>query len=232
MAKYVVLTGGGIKSAAAAAKCRQDGPVELVHVDYGQASVRRELTAVAALAAWMAGAELATYSIAPGQIDFHEGGEPGGPASDGQRAVTQGGARLSDNPAGRVMLLLSIGVRHAVSVGATEVVTGLSFEANVDHIGLSCPEGQPDRRRQFLHAMSMAAESMPTNGPAVRVFAPLSDMPFADIVKLATHFEIPLDRTWTCGSGAERPCGACGPCKARAQAFVKAGIVDPALAAT
>ena len=61
MAKYVVMTGGGIKSAAAAAKCRQDGPIELVHVDYGQASVRRELTAVAALAGWMAGVECSGF---------------------------------------------------------------------------------------------------------------------------------------------------------------------------
>ena len=57
--------------------------------------------------------------------------------------------------------------------------------------------------------------------------APLIDATYTDMVKLARHFQIPLEKTWTCTQATGRPCGRCEACKARAAACVEAGVVDP-----
>lgn len=49
----------------------------------------------------------------------------------------------------------------------------------------------------------------------------------AEIVKLAHHISVPLDKTWSCDLGGARGCGKCGCCFTRKFAFIKAGIEDP-----
>jgi 7-cyano-7-deazaguanine synthase len=64
----------------------------------------------------------------------------------------------------------------------------------------------------------------------IRIEAPIITMSKADIVRYGNDIGAPLELTWSCYAGLDRPCGACDSCELRAAGFAAAGILDPALA--
>ena len=59
--------------------------------------------------------------------------------------------------------------------------------------------------------------------------APLLYMNKAEVVKTGLELNAPYKYTWSCYEGGETPCGNCGTCIDRANAFKANGIKDPAL---
>ena len=57
--------------------------------------------------------------------------------------------------------------------------------------------------------------------------APYLHLTKADIVKLGTGLGVDYADTWTCYRGEDRPCGKCGACTERIEAFREAGVEDP-----
>jgi 7-cyano-7-deazaguanine synthase len=53
----------------------------------------------------------------------------------------------------------------------------------------------------------------------------------AEIVRYGMALGAPLELTWSCYAGGERPCGVCDSCQLRAAGFAAAGLADPALEA-
>jgi 7-cyano-7-deazaguanine synthase in queuosine biosynthesis len=49
----------------------------------------------------------------------------------------------------------------------------------------------------------------------------------ADIVKIGINLGVDYALTWTCYKGEARPCGKCGACVERMEAFREAGVRDP-----
>lgn len=84
-----------------------------------------------------------------------------------------------------------------------------------------------DCSEEFTSAMNTAIV-IGTYGK-VRVVAPLVNMNKAGVVKLGLSLGVPYDRTWSCYAGGDKPCGKCGTCIDRANAFAANGISDPAL---
>lgn len=84
-----------------------------------------------------------------------------------------------------------------------------------------------DCSEEFTSAMNTAIV-IGTYG-RVRVVAPLVNMNKAGVVKLGLSLGVPYDRTWSCYCGGDKPCGKCGTCIDRANAFAANGISDPAL---
>lgn len=84
-----------------------------------------------------------------------------------------------------------------------------------------------DCSEEFTSAMNTAIV-IGTYGK-VRVVAPLVNMNKAGVVKLGLSLGVPYDRTWSCYCGGDKPCGKCGTCIDRANAFAANGISDPAL---
>lgn len=84
-----------------------------------------------------------------------------------------------------------------------------------------------DCSEEFTSAMNTAIV-IGTYGK-VRVVAPLVNMNKAGVVKLGLSLGVPYDRTWSCYAGGDKPCGHCGTCIDRANAFATNGISDPAL---
>jgi 7-cyano-7-deazaguanine synthase len=86
----------------------------------------------------------------------------------------------------------------------------------------------PDCRPEFVDAMSKAFDLCDWH--TLGLHAPYLDMTKGDICKRGVELGVPYEKTWTCYVGGDRPCGQCGSCTERAEAFEFAGIPDPLLA--
>jgi 7-cyano-7-deazaguanine synthase len=116
----------------------------------------------------------------------------------------------------RNMIMLSIAVGWAVSTKSHSVFWAAHAG---DHIIY------PDCRPEFFHSMANAI----LDGNAwndIILEAPFIYKTKADIVKLGTQLNAPLDQTWSCYKGGILHCGKCGTCVERKEAFQLAGIVD------
>jgi len=87
----------------------------------------------------------------------------------------------------------------------------------------------PDCRPEFVEAMGKALGLCDWH--TLSLHAPYIDMTKGDICKRGVELRVPYEKTWTCYVGGDRPCGRCGSCTERAEAFEFAGVPDPLLAA-
>jgi 7-cyano-7-deazaguanine synthase len=83
----------------------------------------------------------------------------------------------------------------------------------------------PDCRPPFVQAMKNAFNLC--DWSRVRLEAPYLRLNKADILKIGFPLSVPYEDTWTCYKGGEKPCGACGSCTERAEAFRIMNIPDP-----
>lgn len=212
--KTVALLSGGIDGATALYWSLDEGNECLaVSVDYGQRH-RRELQAAEAIsrvagvphvlvnAGWLG--QLGRSSLTDGGLD-----NPRAHQEDASQAVTVVPARNT--------VLLSIGLAHAVALGYDRVVFGAHAGDRAIY---------PDCRPEYVKSMS-AVGRLCDHSP-VAVVAPLIALDKAGVVSLAILLDVPLDETWTCYEGRNKPCGQCGACRERREAFDGAGAVDPA----
>lgn len=85
----------------------------------------------------------------------------------------------------------------------------------------------PDCSELFNLAMQDAIRI--GSGEQLRIEAPFVGMTKADVVRTGLGLGVPYELTWSCYEGKDRPCGVCGTCIDRAEAFAKNGVKDPAL---
>lgn len=116
----------------------------------------------------------------------------------------------------RNMILLSLAIGYAVSLGSTEVFYGAH---SGDH------DIYPDCRPEFVEAMNVVSGI--ANYDDVQIISPfLYDSKLA-ILEAGLNMGLDYGQTWTCYLGQEKACGKCGSCVERLDAFAKAGITDP-----
>lgn len=118
----------------------------------------------------------------------------------------------------RNMIMLSIATGYAVSIGAEHVFFGAHAGDHAIY---------PDCRKEFVEEFNKSTQI--ANYTPVTIHAPFLDMDKGDIAILGTKLNVPYENTWTCYKGLEMPCGVCGACGERAEAFSKAGVPDPLL---
>jgi len=116
----------------------------------------------------------------------------------------------------RNMILLAVAIGHAVSLGFGAVSYGAH---SGDHAIY------PDCREVFASAMNTAA--MLCDWQEIRLVRPFIGMTKGEIARLGGRLGVPFHLTWTCYEGGELPCGKCGACVERREAFEFAGIEDP-----
>ena len=85
-----------------------------------------------------------------------------------------------------------------------------------------------DCSQDFTDAMKKAIE-IGTYGK-VHLEAPLVNLNKAQVVARGLSIDVPYQFTWSCYEGGDTPCGTCGTCIDRANAFKANGVEDPALA--
>lgn len=85
----------------------------------------------------------------------------------------------------------------------------------------------PDCSDIFNKAMNQAIYE--GSGHQLEINAPFVKMTKAQIVKIGLELKVPYELTWSCYEGNDKPCGMCGTCLDRQNAFLENGIIDPLL---
>lgn len=95
------------------------------------------------------------------------------------------------------------------------------------HADDAAGEAYADCSPAFTDAMDSAI-GIGTYGK-VHLKAPLVHLNKAGVVKLGLELGTPYHLTWSCYKGGDKPCGKCGTCIDRANAFKANGVEDPAI---
>ena len=116
----------------------------------------------------------------------------------------------------RNMILLSLAIGYAVSIGAEKVYYGAH---SGDH------DIYPDCRPIFVEKMNEVAAV--ANYEATEIYSPYLKSDKIGILKDGIRMGLDYSKTWTCYNGREKACGQCGSCIERLEAFEKNGLTDP-----
>ena len=116
----------------------------------------------------------------------------------------------------RNMILLSLAVGYAVSVGAAQVYYGAHAG---DHMIY------PDCRPEFVQKMNDVCQI--ANYESVEIFSPYLNVNKTAILTDGLAMGLDYSDTWTCYNGREKACGKCGSCQERLEAFSENGQKDP-----
>ena len=116
----------------------------------------------------------------------------------------------------RNMILLSLAVGYAVSVGAGQVYYGAH---SGDHAIY------PDCRPEFVLKMNDVCKI--ANYESVEIFSPYLTVDKTAILTDGLSMGLDYSNTWTCYNGREKACGKCGACQERLEAFRDNNEVDP-----
>ena len=125
-----------------------------------------------------------------------------------------------------LMCLLEMGLflSSAASIALSKSCNIIYYGAHSDDAAGSA---YPDCSKVFNNAMNQAIYE--GSGHQLEIKAPFVEMTKADIVKIGLSLGVPYQLTWSCYEGNDTPCGTCGTCIDRQNAFLKNGIKDPLL---
>jgi len=123
-------------------------------------------------------------------------------------------------------------VLHAIEVKkmlSDEVEATLYMAPNaIDYSGY--PDCRPEFYEQMKQTLRFGSKVGAEYGITMQVETPIIQMSKADIVKMATELNAPVEHTWSCYEAGDTPCGSCDACILRAKGFQDAGVPDPLLA--
>ncbi len=113
----------------------------------------------------------------------------------------------------RNMIMMSIAVGYGCSVGADWLCIGVHAG---DHAMY------PDCRAEFIDAFKKAVALCDWHN--FSLYAPFQSLNKKGILEVGIPLGVDYDKTWTCYKGLDAPCGTCGSCTERAEAFAAAGL--------
>jgi 7-cyano-7-deazaguanine synthase len=121
----------------------------------------------------------------------------------------------------RNIIFLSIAAGLAETIGADRIYIGANA---LDYSGY--PDCRPEFFQAFENVLAVGTKRG-VEGRPVRVVTPILRLTKAEIIKLGTELDAPLELTWSCYKGGARACGRCDSCLLRLKGFREAGMVDP-----
>lgn len=118
----------------------------------------------------------------------------------------------------RNVVFLSIGAAFAENYRFDTIVTGFDAEE-----AATFPDNTPEFVENFNRMLNTGTLTHP------KLYTPLISMSKTEIVRRGLEIRAPIEWSWSCYEGGERPCGICESCMRRARAFNVAGVNDPLL---
>lgn len=212
----VVLASGGMDSCVCAAIAHRDYDLAMLHVQYGQRTQARELTAFHQLAdhfnakhrlvtnldhlTKIGGSSLTDHNMSISEADLEHGGIP-----------------TSYVPF-RNAHLLAIAVSWGEVLGAKRIFFGAVEEDS---------SGYPDCRAAFVAGFNHLIATGTKPDTDLQIETPLIALNKEAIVAKGLALEAPLALTWSCYRNEDRACGHCDSCALRLRGFHQAGAEDP-----
>ncbi len=221
--RAVALLSSGMDSVVAATLVAREGELELaLTFDYGQRAAVREAEYAARVCEalgvahrvlkleWLA--EITTTALVDTSRSLPELGDE---ELDSEAAHESAKQVWVPNRNG---VFVNIGASFAEAHGCEAVVVGFDAEEAATF---------PDNSREYVEAATRALRYSTLSG--VRVHAPLVGMSKPEIARLGLEIGAPLEWSWSCYTGGEKPCLRCESCRRRARAFRSIGREDPLL---
>lgn len=121
----------------------------------------------------------------------------------------------------RNIVFLSVALSYSEAIGAEAIYIGVNA---LDY------SGYPDCRPEFIEAFQEVINKgtvAGAHGKGIRIEAPLQHLTKAEIVKLGSELDAPLQFTHSCYQGTDPSCGVCDSCQLRIKGFKEAGVADP-----
>jgi 7-cyano-7-deazaguanine synthase len=219
----IVLVSGGMDSCVTAALANEEYRLAFLHVNYGQRTEARELTAFNEVADFYRADKRLVVSLEHLKVI---GGsaltDDTIPVPDAFISHSAFHIPNSEIPVTYVPFrnahLLSIAVSWAEVIGASKLFIGAVEEDS---------SGYPDCRETFYRAFNKVIETGTKPETRVEIITPLIHMKKSEIVKRGAALGAPLHLTWSCYQNSEKACGRCESCALRLKGFREAGIPDP-----
>jgi len=216
MKKAVVLLSGGLDSATTLFYAKKKGyRIYCLVFDYGQRH-KKEIKSAVKIAA-KAGCK---YQIIKIKLPWK-----GSALLDKRISIPK--PKASGIPvtyvSARNTIFLSFALSFAETIGAQDIFIGANA---VDFSGY--PDCRPSYYKIF-NKLSRLATKAGIEGRAIKIHTPLINKTKKEIVLLAKKVKVPLELTWSCYRGREKPCGACDSCRLRSKGFKQANVKDPAI---
>ena len=135
-----------------------------------------------------------------------------------QLAQTGGSEPVSTYVPFRNGLFLSAAASVALSNGCDVIMYGA-------HADDAAGAAYPDCSLEFVSSMRQAISQ--GTGGQLTLEAPFVLVNKEEVVRQGLALNAPYHLTWSCYEGGERPCGKCGTCIDRLNAFHQNGVKDP-----
>lgn len=219
--KAIVIISGGLDSTTSAKiACLNHTNVTLCHFVYGCRAEEREIQAVNDIAKSL-GDSHPTHNISVEILDLsflkNLGGSTLIDGSDNEIGKGEAGAEFAiDWVPFRNGTMIALAAAYCDRHKIGNIYLGLNLEESGAY-----PDNTTEFYQTFNKVLSVGSQSRPV------IKNPLGDLMKHEIVNLALYVNAPIDKSWSCYRGGDKPCGKCGPCYLRSKAFLMNGRIDP-----
>jgi 7-cyano-7-deazaguanine synthase len=212
--KTVLIMSGGLDSTTLLYELLSMGhEVYALSFDYGQRHVRELAAADATCQALKVNHVVASLTSLTPLLNHSALTNPHVPIPQG--GYREESMKLTVVPA-RNLIMASIGIGYAANIGAGAVALGVH---SGDHAIY------PDCRPKFIFALDVVARL--AHFTEIAIMTPFLFCSKGAIVKRGLQLGVDYSLTWTCYEGGNKPCGKCGSCVERAEAFAVNHAEDP-----
>lgn len=217
MKKAISVFSGGLDCTVATCVFDEEYEIHAITFDYGQKAAKQEINAskrICEKMGWMHEvidlpwlSKISTSSLNT-DADIPELGEDDLDDLD-KSSETASSVWV---PA-RNTVFTSIALSYAESIGAEIIIVGWNGEEGATF---------PDNSKQYMEKFN---ELIDVGSPdKIRIEAPAIDLNKEEIVELGIKVGAPMELSYSCYKGDDKPCGVCESCVRRKRAFKKLNI--------